>query len=71
MGIAAELSTHARPSAGRWVPYTTWLLTDGLTRPERGYDTVFANFRPLVEGQLGIKDVRLAALSAPARPRSN
>lgn len=46
-----------------WVPYTTWLLTDGVTRPERGYDTVFANFRPLVEGQLGIKDVRLAALT--------
>eukprot|EP00966_Prymnesium_polylepis_P029945 695656-Prymnesium_polylepis.1 len=57
----AERSRTARPPC-RWVPYTTWLLTDGVTRPERGYDTVFANFRPLVEGQLGIKDVRLAAL---------
>jgi len=29
-----------------WVLYVLWLLLDGTTRPERGYDTVFGNFAP-------------------------
>jgi len=45
-----------------WVPYTLWLLTDGISRPERGYDTVFANFQDLVKTQLGIANTRIAAL---------
>ena len=46
-----------------WVPYTAWLLLDGITRPERGYDTVFANFEPLVKAQLGVTSTARAAVT--------
>jgi len=46
-----------------WVPYTLWLLLDGTSRRERGYDTVFANFAPVVMEQLGISSMRCAAFS--------
>lgn len=44
-----------------WVPYTLWLCTDGLTRPERGYDTVFNGFSGLVQEKLGLPTKRSAA----------
>ena len=37
-----------------WFLYVVWILVDGVTRPQRGYDTVFANFAPVVMEQLGI-----------------
>jgi len=46
-----------------WLPYTIWLLVDGVTRKDRGYDTVFANFAPVVMSQLGITSMRCAAFS--------
>jgi len=45
-----------------WVPYTLWLITDGVSRPAKGYDTVFNCFAPLLQGPLGIDNLRIVAV---------
>lgn len=46
-----------------WVLYVLWILLDGVSRPERGYDTVFNNFSPVIMDNLGITSLRCAAFS--------
>jgi len=45
-----------------WVPYTLWLVCDGVNAPAKGYDTVFNCFGPLLQAQLGIDNIRVVAL---------
>lgn len=73
-GVALALAEAVRPGFGAdalrdacffyaawWVLYIVWMLADGLTRPARGYTTVYENFRPLsykVGGWIGLEGMQ-------------
>jgi hypothetical protein len=37
-----------------WLPYTIWLLVDGIHQPARGNKTVFTSFQPMVQKYSGV-----------------